>query len=129
MLLKPESDKHGVARPKWEALLPKPQAGTHRSSGKSDRRGRSTVHALTAINELRERGVKVVSLAENFNLNTKDGRFVFAVLPRPAEYELELRAERQTEGIAPAERRQAEGTMRYKPVTQTPRVGWGERNH
>jgi DNA invertase Pin-like site-specific DNA recombinase len=55
------------------------------------------------------RGVKVVSLTENFELETKEGRFMFAVLSAAAEYELELRAERQAEGIAAAKRRQEQG--------------------
>ena len=44
-------------------------------------------------------------------LDTKEGRFMFAVLAAAAEYELELRAERQAEGIAAAKRREAEGRM------------------
>jgi DNA invertase Pin-like site-specific DNA recombinase len=36
---------------------------------------------------------------------------MFAVLAAAAEYELELLAERQAEGIAAARRRQADGTM------------------
>ncbi|MET9252048.1 hypothetical protein [Nonomuraea sp. NPDC003709] len=71
--------------------------------------------------------VKIVSLAENFNLNTKDGRFVFAVLPRPAEYELELRAERQAEGIATADGAKPRARCGTKPVngrtTRKPRLG------
>ena len=43
--------------------------------------------------------VTVRSLTENFDLDTKEGRFMFAVLAAAAEYELELRAERQAEGI------------------------------
>ncbi|GAA3466469.1 recombinase family protein [Nonomuraea roseola] len=78
---------------------------------KSDRWGRSAAHVLTTVNDLRDRGVKVVSLTENFDLDTKEGRFMFAVLAAAAEYELELRAERQAEGIAAAKRRQAEGRM------------------
>ena len=39
-------------------------------------------------------------------------RFMFAILAAAVEYELELRAERQAEGIAAARRRQAEGRMR-----------------
>ncbi len=50
-------------------------------------------------------------MTENFDLDTKEGRFMFAVLAAAAEYELELRAERQAEGIAAARRRQAEGRM------------------
>ena len=51
----------------------------------------------------------VKSLTENFDLDTKEGRFMFAVLAAAAEYE--LRAEHQAEGIAAARRRQAEGRM------------------
>ena len=61
--------------------------------------------------ELRDRGVTVKSLTENFDLHTKEGRFMFAVLAAASEYELELRAERQAEGIADAKRRQVEGRM------------------
>ena len=67
---------------------------------KSDRWGRSAAHVLTTVGELRGRGVTVKSLTENFDLDTKEGRFMFAVLAAAAaEYELELRAERQAEGI------------------------------
>lgn len=47
---------------------------------------------LTIVTELRERGVKVISLTENFDLDSKEGRFMFAVLAAAAEYALELRA-------------------------------------
>ena len=106
-----ESGKRGVQRPAWEELLPKPSEGDTLKFWKSDRWGRSAGHVLTTVNELRERGVKVVSLTENFDLDTKEGRFMFAVLAAAAEYELELRAERQAEGIAAARRREAEGRM------------------
>ncbi|TDD73387.1 recombinase family protein [Actinomadura darangshiensis] len=106
-----ESGKRGVARPEWEALLGRPQAGDTLKFWKSDRWGRSAGHVLTTVTELRERGVKVISLTENFDLDTKEGRFMFAVLAAAAEYELELRAERQAEGIAAAQRREAEGRI------------------
>src|SRR5207302_638690 len=67
-------------------------------------------HVLTTINELRDHGVTEKSLTENFDLDTKEGRLMFAV-PAAAEYELELHAERQAEGISAARRRQAAGTM------------------
>lgn len=66
---------------------------------------------LFAETESGKRGVTIKSLTENFDLDTKEGRFMFAVLAAAAEYELELRAERQAEGIAAARRRQAAGSM------------------
>ncbi|WP_424532822.1 recombinase family protein [Sphaerisporangium viridialbum] len=78
---------------------------------------------LTTVNELRDRGITVVSLTENFDLGTKKGRFMFAVLAAAAEYELELRTERQAEGIAAAKHREATGAMLPgKKKTGRPRV-------
>ena len=108
-----ESAKRGVLRPAWQELLRLPQPGDTLKFWKSDRWGRSAADVLATVNELRERGVTVVSLTENFDLGTKEGRLMFGVLALAAEYEyeLELRAERQAEGIAAARRRQAEGRM------------------
>ncbi len=100
-----------MQRPEFTAALSALQPGDTLVFWKSDRWGRSAAHVLTTIGELRDRGVKVKSLTENFDLDTKEGRFMFAVLAAAAEYELELRAERQAEGIAAARRRQANGQM------------------
>jgi DNA invertase Pin-like site-specific DNA recombinase len=78
---------------------------------KSDRWGRSAAHVLTTIGELRGRGVTVKSLTENFDLDTKEGRFMFAVLAA-AEYELKLRAERQAEASPPRGERHRRGKAR-----------------
>ncbi|MEV0201260.1 recombinase family protein [Nonomuraea sp. NPDC050691] len=111
LVMEKESGKRGVVRPAWEALLTLPKAGDTQQFWKSDRWGRSAGHVLTTVNELRDRGITVVSLTENFDLGTKEGRFMFAVLAAAAEYELELRAERQAEGIAAAKRRETSGAM------------------
>jgi DNA invertase Pin-like site-specific DNA recombinase len=106
-----QSGKRGAERPEFAAALAALEAGDTLVFWKSDRWGRSAAHVLTIIGELRDRGVTVRSLTENFDLATKEGRFMFAVLAAAAEYELELRAERQAEGIAAARRRQAAGAM------------------
>jgi DNA invertase Pin-like site-specific DNA recombinase len=92
-------------------LLALPQAGDTVKFWKSDRWGRSAVDVLTTVNHLRDRQVTVVSLTESFDLSTKEGRLMFGVLALAAEYELELRAERQAEGIAAAKRRETDGRM------------------
>jgi hypothetical protein len=77
-----------------------------RSCSGSPTGGAAWPHVLTAIGELRDRGVRVKSLTETFDLDTGEGRFMFAILAAAAaaaaaaEYELELRAGRQAEGIA-----------------------------
>ncbi|MEU7864905.1 recombinase family protein [Nonomuraea sp. NPDC049141] len=117
------SGKRGTSRPEWARLLSSVAAGDTVKFWKSDRWGRSAAHVLTTVNELRGGGVRIVSLTENFDLETKEGRFMFAVLAAAAEYELELRAERQAEGIAAAKRREAEGRMLPgKKPTGRPRV-------
>jgi hypothetical protein len=88
-----------VFRPAWQELLPLPQPGDTLKFWKSDRWGRSAADVLATVTELRDRGVTVVSLTENFDLATKEGRLMFGVLALAAEYELELRAERQADGI------------------------------
>ncbi|MGW0590986.1 recombinase family protein [Streptosporangium sp. NPDC002607] len=105
------SGKRGTNRPEWERLLTTAKAGDTVKFWKSDRWGRSAAHVLTTVNTLRERGVKVISLTENFDLDTKEGRFMFTALAAAAEFELELRAERQVEGIEAAKRREADGNM------------------
>jgi DNA invertase Pin-like site-specific DNA recombinase len=124
-----ESGKRGVLRPAWQELLPLPQPGDTLKLWKSDRWGRSAADVLATVNELRDCGVTVVSLTENFDLGTKEGRLMFGVLALAAEYELELRAERQADGIAAARRRQAEGRMLpgkkhigRPPVTEAARI-------
>ena len=91
-----------MTRPELTTAL---QAGDTLVFWKSDRWGRSAAHVLTTIGGLRGRGVTVKSLTENLDLDTKEGRFMFAVLAAAAEYELELRAERQAEGVAQARSR------------------------
>lgn len=93
-----ESGKHGVERPEFPTALSVLEAGDTLVFWKSGRWGRSAAHVLTTIDELRDRGVTVKSWTENFDLDTKEGRFMFAVRAAAAEYELELRAKRQAEG-------------------------------
>ena len=110
-------------RPEWQKCIAELQAGDTFVCWKSDRFGRSAAHVLTVIKELRERGVTVISLTENFDLGTKEGRFMFAVLAAAAEYETELRAERQAEGIAAARRREESGQrLPGKQATGRPRL-------
>src|SRR5260370_31429319 len=108
MVQEMESAKRGAFRPAWQELLPLPRPGDTLKFWKSDRWGRSAADVLATVNQLRDRGVHVVSLTENFDLGTKEGRLMFGVLALAAEYELELRAERPADGIAAARRRQAE---------------------
>lgn len=113
-----QSGKRGTERTEFTAALAALEPGDTLVFWKSDRWGRSAAHVLTTIGELRDRGVIIRSLTENFDLATKEGRFMFAVLAAAAEYELELRAERQAEGIAPPAA--ARPTARCCPARSAP---------
>lgn len=70
-----------------------------------DRLGR-TARGLTALfEELRERGVGLVSLKDGLDLGTAAGRLMANVLASVAAYETEIRAERVAAGQAVARRR------------------------
>jgi DNA invertase Pin-like site-specific DNA recombinase len=117
------SGKRGVERPEFTNALVGLSVGDTLLFWKSDRWGRTAAHVLSVVAALRERGVTVKSLTESFDLDTKEGRFMFAVLAAAAEFELELRAERQAEGIAAAKRHQQDGKMLPgKKRTGRPRV-------
>ncbi|MFI6741776.1 recombinase family protein [Nonomuraea sp. NPDC050451] len=62
-------------------------------------------------------------------MGPKEGRFMFAVLAAAAEYELQLRAERQSEGMTAAKRREAAGgAQRATPTRWLGRANaWSSR--
>ena len=67
-----------------------------------DRLGR-TARGLTALfEELRERGVSLVSLKDGLDLSTPAGRMMANVLASMAQFETEIRAERILAGQAAA---------------------------
>jgi DNA invertase Pin-like site-specific DNA recombinase len=67
-----------------------------------DRLGR-TASGLTALfDQLRERKVNLVSIKDGVDLATPAGRMLAGVLASVAQYETEVRRERQTAGIAAA---------------------------
>jgi DNA invertase Pin-like site-specific DNA recombinase len=70
-----------------------------------DRLGR-TAKGLTALfDELRAKGVNLVSLRDGLDLSTPAGRLMANVLASVAQYETEGRSERQMAGIAAAKDR------------------------
>ena len=105
-----QSGKHGAARPEFARALTSLQAGDTLVFWKSDRWGRSAAHVLT-VGQLRDRGV-TGQVADRELRPGHQGRPVHVRGPgRGRRNELELRAERQADGIAAARRRQAAGTM------------------
>ncbi len=72
---------------------------------KLDRLGRSTVHLLLLLNELRTRGVDFVALTQGIDTTTAAGRMLYGQLALFAEFEREQISERTKAGMASARRR------------------------
>ena len=68
------------------------------------RLARSTTDLLNIVQQLREKGVEFVSLKEQLDTNTPQGRFMLTVFAAMAELERETILQRQREGIAAAKR-------------------------
>lgn len=60
---------------------------------------RNTKDLLNIVSELNEKGVEFISLKENINTQTPQGRFVLTIFGALAELERESILERQREGI------------------------------
>lgn len=82
-----------------------------------DRLGRTAVGLLNLLTELRALKVGFQSLRDGFDLETPAGRMVFGILASVAEYETEVRRERQAAGIERA----------LKEVQEGKRQPWGGR--
>lgn len=69
---------------------------------KLDRLARSTYHLTQIAKELEEQNIELAVLDQDINTSTPIGRLLFNVLASIAEFESELRKERQMDGIARA---------------------------
>lgn len=61
---------------------------------KFDRLSRSLLESLSLIKELSDKGIQVISISQNIDLNTKEGRLQFSMLQSIAEFERETIIER-----------------------------------
>jgi len=76
---------------------------------------RNTRDLLNIVEELQSKGVEFVSLKENIDTQTPQGKFMLTVFGAMAELEREQILQRQAEGIAIAK---AEGKYKGKPKTK-----------
>lgn len=84
-----------------------------------DRLGRSTVDVLTNVQLLRDKGVRLVILNMGLDTSTPTGKLMLGVFSSFAEFENDLRKERQMLGIA---RAKAEGKLTGRPKSITEEV-------
>lgn len=89
-------------RPQLRACLDFVREGDVLVITKLDRLARSTFHLSNLMDKLKTKGVELVVLDQHIDTSTPTGRLLFNMLGVIAEFETELRKERQMEGIAKA---------------------------
>lgn len=101
-------DKHSgttADRPKLKQCRKYVRKGDSLVITKLDRLARSTYHLTQIAEELKQKGVDLVVLDQKIDTSTSTGKLLFNMLASIAEFETEIRKERQMEGIAKAKDR------------------------
>ena len=70
-----------------------------------DRAFRSSLDALTELEKLHQRGIQFLSLSQNFDTTTPDGKFLYTLAAALATWEREILSQRTKEGLEAARRR------------------------
>lgn len=101
---KDQSSGTTMQRPAWDRLHAAIRAGKVRRVivWRLDRLGRTAAGLTALFDELVSRKVDLVSIRDGFDLMTPAGRMMAGILASVAQYETEVRRERQTAGIAAA---------------------------
>lgn len=89
-------------RPELAAMLDFAREGDTIYVSEFSRLARSTKDLLDIVQQLRAKGVKVVSLKENFDTSTPAGELAMTLFAAIATFERKIMLERQREGIAVA---------------------------
>ena len=101
---------HGISgasrsRPALDRLLSDLQPKDTLIVWKLDRLGRSTIHLLEILNDLRQRNVDFMALTQGIDTTTAVGRMLFGQLAVFAEFEREQISDRTKAGMAAAKKR------------------------
>ncbi len=99
-----QEKKSGAAdkRPRLEACLEYVREGDTLVVTRLDRLARSTLHLCQIASRLEQKQVALQVLDQNINTGDATGRLLFNMLAAIAQFETELRAERQMDGIKKA---------------------------
>ena len=92
-------------RPRLKACLEYVREGDSLVITRLDRLARSTLHLCQIAAELEHKKVDLQVLDQNINTSDATGRLLFNMLGAIAQFETEIRAERQAEGIRKAKER------------------------
>lgn len=101
-------------RPRLAACLEYVREGDTLVVTRLDRLARSTLHLCQIAAELERKQVNLQVLDQNINTGDATGRLLFNMLGAIAQFETEIRAERQREGIQKAKERGVQFGKRKK---------------
>ncbi|MGB8021819.1 MAG: recombinase family protein [Candidatus Nanopelagicales bacterium] len=109
----------GVAtsRPKLDELLRHARAGDTIVIWRLDRLGRSMKHLLELIEQLEQRDIGLVSLNEQIDTTSANGRLILRLLASLAAFERDLLAERRKAGLEAARK---QGRIGGRPKALSP---------
>ena len=93
------------ARPQLKECLNYVREGDQLIVTRIDRLARSTLHLCQIAETLHEKGVDLVVLDQNIDTSDATGRLLFNMLGAIGQFETEIRAERQMDGIKKAKDR------------------------
>jgi len=93
-------------RPQYDLALKRCRKGDTLVVWKLDRLGRSVLHLIHTINDLKDRGVGFKSLTEGFDTTTPMGTLIFHIMAALAQMERDTTAERTAAGIQAAKERE-----------------------
>ena len=93
------------ARPELRACLDWVREGDTLVVTRLDRLARSTLHLCQIAEQLREKGVALRVLDQSIDTSDATGRLLFNMLGAIGQFETEIRAERQADGVARARAR------------------------
>ncbi len=94
-----------TARPRLKACLEYIREGDTLVITRLDRLARSTLHLCQIADRLKQKGVDLRVLDQNIDTSDATGRLLFNMLGAIAQFETELRSERQMDGILKAKAR------------------------
>ena len=91
-------------RPVYDQVMAALQTGDVFVVSSLDRAFRSSVDALSELDKLHERGIQFLSLSQNFDTTTPDGKFLYTLAAALATWEREILSARTKEGLEAARR-------------------------
>ena len=92
-------------RPVYHEIISELRTGDELVVISYDRAYRSVVEGLTSLDQLTERGIKLVSLTQRLDTTTPDGRLFFTMAIAVGEWELNINSWRTIHGLEAAVKR------------------------